>query len=260
MYCNGWDFSPACYGFMSLDIEPGLWGGYASHVYLHPKAVLYPVPPHLDGETAALWNPLGAGIEWGVLRPGTSIGDFVVILGAGQRGLAAVVAAKAAGASAIVVTGLSKDAAKLDLALELGATAAVDIEREDIGEHVRALSGRRGADVVLDTSSRSTAPITDSIGLVRSGGTIVWAGLKGQPVDGFPIDDAVHKGARIEPVLGVSPRAYRQAIALLAAADCPMERLRTHAFDFREALAAVDVLAGRTDGKPAINVVLTNRV
>ena len=78
MFCCGWDFSPACHGFIGLTVEPGLWGGYASHVYLHPKAVIYPIPPHVDAETAALWNPLAAGIEWAVLTPGTTIGDHVV--------------------------------------------------------------------------------------------------------------------------------------------------------------------------------------
>jgi threonine dehydrogenase-like Zn-dependent dehydrogenase len=258
MHCSGWDFSPACYGFIGMGVEPGLWGGYSSHVYLHPKAVAYAVPAHLDAATAALWNPLAAGIQWAVLTPGTTIGANVAILGAGQRGLASVVAARAAGAASIVVTGLGKDAAKLELALELGASAAVDVEREDVEEQVLRWTGGEGADVVLDTSSFSTAPVNDTVRLLRPGGTIVWAGLKAKGVPDFPIDDAIHKSARIEAVLGVSSLAYQQAIAMLAAGDSPIERLRTHSFDFREALRAVDVLAGRDPAEQAVNVVLTS--
>jgi threonine dehydrogenase-like Zn-dependent dehydrogenase len=258
MHCTGWDFSPACYGFIGMRVEPGLWGGYSSHVYLHPKAVVYPVPQHVDAETAALWNPLAAGIQWAVLTAGTTIGSNVAILGAGQRGLASVIAARAAGAASIVVTGLTKDAAKLELALELGATAAIDVQKEDVAEHVMRVTAGAGADIVLDTSSFSTAPVNDTVRLLRPGGTIVWAGLKAKPVPDFPIDDAIHKSARIEAVLGVSSDAYRQAIALLAAGDSPVVRLHTHSFDFREAVRAVDVLAGRDPDEQAINVVLTN--
>jgi threonine dehydrogenase-like Zn-dependent dehydrogenase len=152
MHCQGWDFSPACYGFISLRSTPGLWGGYASHVYLHPKAVLYPVPDGISAEHAVLWNPLSAGIQWGVLTPQTTIGSRVVVLGAGQRGLAAAVAARAAGAAQVIVTGLSRDARKLDLALTFGADLVIDVEREDVVERVMHATGGEGADVVVDTS------------------------------------------------------------------------------------------------------------
>jgi threonine dehydrogenase-like Zn-dependent dehydrogenase len=258
MHCEGWPFRPACYGFIPLSVEPGLWGGYASHCRLHPQTVLYPLPAELPAATATLWNALGAGIQWGVMTPQTSIGETVVILGCGQRGIASAVAARAAGARLVVVTGLARDAAKLALARELGVDAAIDIEAEDAVERVAALTGGDGADVVVDTSAGSTAPINDSVALVREGGRIVWAGLKSKSVDGFPIDDAIHKSARIDPVLGVSAEAYRLAVDLLGTGQTGLERMQTHRIDFREAERAVDVLAGKVPGEGAISVALTN--
>jgi threonine dehydrogenase-like Zn-dependent dehydrogenase len=256
MHCTGWDFSPACHGFISTEVEPGLWGGYATHLYVHPKAVLYPVPDHVGAANATLWNPLAAGIQWGVLTPGTSVGSSIVILGCGQRGLASVIAAKAAGAGPIVVTGLSKDARKLALAEEFGADLAIDVERESVVERVAHLTAGRGVDIVVDTSSGSTQPVLESIELVRSGGSVVWAGLKDKPVPEFPLDRAVLKGVRIQGVLGMAASSYRQAIKILADGAVPIEQMRTHLFDFREAVAAVDTLAGRVAGEDAINVVL----
>ena len=45
-----------------------------------------------------MFNPLAAGLSWAASVPGTGPGDRVVVLGAGQRGLCSVIAARAAGA------------------------------------------------------------------------------------------------------------------------------------------------------------------
>src|SRR5574340_766651 len=91
-------------------------------------------------------------------RP-TGPGDVVLILGPGQRGLASVIAARAAGADTIIVTGLSRDAAKLALARELGADHTIDIEQEDARARVREFTGGRGADVVVEVSAYAPEPV-----------------------------------------------------------------------------------------------------
>ena len=63
-----------------------------------------------------LFNPLAAGIRWATTEPDLRLGDTIVILGAGQRGLACVIAARAAGAGQIIVTDLARSVAKLELA------------------------------------------------------------------------------------------------------------------------------------------------
>jgi threonine dehydrogenase-like Zn-dependent dehydrogenase len=93
-----------------------------------------------------------------------SPGTTVVVLGAGQRGLAAVVAAKAAGAEQIIVTGLSVDRHKLDLALELGAEHVIDVETEDTFSRVYELTDGECADVVLEVASSATARLRSTVG------------------------------------------------------------------------------------------------
>ena len=72
------------------------------------------------------------------------LGDTVLVLGAGQRGIAAVVAARAAGAGTIIITGLAADAHKLAVAREFGAdhTVVVDGSGEHQGETSSSGSGR----------------------------------------------------------------------------------------------------------------------
>jgi threonine dehydrogenase-like Zn-dependent dehydrogenase len=258
-FCSGNPFVNshlACYGYITTENEPGLWGGYASHVYLTPKTVVYPIPEGIDPLDAALWQPLAAGIQWAVMTPELSVGATIAILGCGQRGLTGTIAARAAGAAKIIVTGLSKDARKLALAKEFGADLAIDVEQEDLGERIDQLTGGEGVDVVLDTSSFSTGPVRDALGIVRKGGTIVYAGLKAKNADDFPIDQAIMKGVRMLGVLGMTPEAYRRSIAMIAAGRAPVDRMRTHVFDYHEGMKAVDTLSGRIPDQEAINVVL----
>jgi threonine dehydrogenase-like Zn-dependent dehydrogenase len=257
-FCTGWDFKQACYGYIPTDVGPGLWGGYASHVYAHPKTVLYAIPEHVGPLTAALWNPLAAGIQWGVIEPRTSPGSTVAILGCGQRGLACVVATKAAGASLVIVTGLSKDERKLALARDFGADVTIDVEQDDVVERILSLTRGEGVDVVIDTSPVSTRPVVDAVNMVRPNGSIVFAGIKHRQVPDFPLDQAIYKGVNMKAVLGMSSEAYRRAVAMLAGGNVPLDEMRTHVFDMREAVRAVDTLAGDIPGADAINVVLSN--
>ena len=123
-------------------------------------------------------------------------GETIVVLGPGQRGIASVIAAKEAGAGRIIVTGLSRDAAKLDLAREFGADLAIDVEQEDARKAVRAATDGRGADVVIDVTAYAAEAVTQAIDLARRGGRVVLAGTKGpKPVPEFYSDRVVLKGA-----------------------------------------------------------------
>ena len=147
------------YGSSPVTLAPGLWGGHATHLYIHPQTVLHPVPAHVPGDLATLFNPLGAGLKWGVDVPGTGIGSTVVVLGCGQRGIACVIANRLAGASLIATTGLGRDRHKLDLALEFGADVAIDVETDDVVARVLDLTGGLGVDAVIDTTPHANQPV-----------------------------------------------------------------------------------------------------
>src|SRR5262245_20787919 len=151
------------YSYVPLGQPPGLYGAYAQYLWLHPNSVVHKIDPELPAEIAAMFNPLGAGFRWAVEIPDLQAGESLLILGPGQRGLASVLAARAAGAGQIIVTGLSADARKLELAREFGADHVVDVEQEDAKKRVRQLTNGRGADVVLDVSSYALEPVASAL-------------------------------------------------------------------------------------------------
>ena len=49
-------------GNIDVQRSPGIWGGYATPLYLPPDSLLLPVPDGLDPVLATVFNPLGAGL------------------------------------------------------------------------------------------------------------------------------------------------------------------------------------------------------
>ena len=242
------------YGNSPLSSEPGLWGGYAEYVYLHPNAILHKVRGDIPAEVAVMFNPLGAGVRWACHLGGVQLGDTVLVLGPGQRGIAAVIAARAAGAATIIVTGLERDAAKLELAREFGADHTIDVDHEDTLERVREITGGALADVVLELTPIATGPVLDAISCVRHGGRVVLAGLKGgRPVE-LATDAIIHKAATVVGAYGVDARAYIEAIRIIESGRFPLERMHTHTFPLADTALAIETLAGEVPGEQAVHV------
>jgi alcohol dehydrogenase len=244
------------YGYISVDKPPGLWGGYAQYEYLGPDAIVHRVPDALDPVVATMFNPLGAGVRWGVTVPGTKAGDVVAVLGPGVRGLSAVAAAREAGAGFVMVTGRgARDADRLAVAREFGADLTVDVAAAD---PVRALRGATGglADVVVDVTAKAPEAFTQAIALARPAGTVVVAGTRGGsgPPE-FQPDHIVLKELRVIGALGVDSAAYRAALALLATRRYPFADLPRRVAGLDDAEDLIRSLAGE-GGPPPVHGVI----
>lgn len=247
------------YGFIPVDREPGLWGGYAEYQYLAPDSMVLPVPTELDPVLATLFNPLGAGIRWGTTVPGTKSGDVVAVLGPGVRGLCAAVAAKEAGAGFVMVTGMGpRDTERLALATDFGADLTVDVAVDDPVAALRSATGAL-ADVVVDVTAKAPAAFAQAIALARSGGTVVVAGTRGWNAEapGFSPDMLVFKELRILGALGVDAVAYRAALDLLASGRYPFASLPRKCVGLNDAEDLLAMMAGERDGVPPVHGVLT---
>ena len=245
------------YSYVPLSHPPGLWGAYADYMYLDPFSIVHRVRKDLPASIAVMFNPLGAGFRWAVEIPDTGPGDVVLILGPGQRGLASVIAARAAGADQIIVTGLARDAAKLALAKELGADDVINVEEEDARQRVRDLTGGHGADVVVEVSSYAAEPIAEALYYAATAGRIVLAGVKGfKPVPEFISDLVVAKELTIKGAFGVTSRSYESAIRLIESGRVPLAKIHTHDFALEEAEKAILTLAGEIPGETGIHCCL----
>jgi threonine dehydrogenase-like Zn-dependent dehydrogenase len=232
------------YGFRSPEIPPALWGGFSTHLYLAPEAIVVPLPEHLTTGAASLFNVMSNGVDWVLQVGGLRAGMTVAILGPGPRGIASVIAACAAGAAEVAITGLSSDAERLALAEKCGADHAIDVTGSDA---VEAVLGRlrRPPDLVVDCTPMSLSSVTDAVNMAARKGVIVLAGMKGPSgMAPIPVDLVSAKQLTIKGAVSRSLESMEYAISLLSAGQAPYDQFASHAFPLERAAEALHALGG----------------
>jgi alcohol dehydrogenase len=245
------------YGYIATEKPPSLWGGYSTHQYLAPDSIVHKVPDGLDPVLATVFNPLGAGVRWGVTVPGTKPDDVVAVLGPGIRGISALVAAKEAGAGFVMVTGAGeRDAPRLQAARTFGADLTVDVRTDDPSSALKQATGGL-ADVVVDVTAKAPDAFAQALALVRPGGTVVIAGTRGSgETPGFWPDLIVFKEIRILGALGVDAPAYREALSILGSGRYPFADLPRRTAGLSGAAGLIEVMAGEGEGPPPVHAAL----
>ena len=244
------------YGLIPSTEPPALWGGLAEYLYIDPAATVHPVTDDVPAEVATSVHSLATGHTWAVELPSLQPGDRVLILGPGPRGLACLLAAKAAGASWVGVTGLSHDRDRLALAEELGADLTVDTERHpDLASAIADDTGCR-PDVVIDVTSDDPEAVFSALDIVRSGGRVILASTKGNRALHFFSDVLVTKQLTVRGAMGASSESYRWAAERLTS-DSKIDSLVSHQFPLDEAQRAMQAAAGMLGHDELIAVAVT---
>ena len=155
--------------------QPGFthWGSFAEYVPIHQADLnIVGLPETMDFATAASLGCRFATSFRAVIDQGkVSAGQWVAVHGCGGVGLSAIMIAQAAGANVI---GVDLDPAKLALATELDAVAAID-GKTDVAEAIREIT-KGGAHVSLDALGHPVT-MTNSILCLRPRGKHIQVGL-----------------------------------------------------------------------------------
>lgn len=147
-------------------------GTYAEYVRL-PARNCFPIPPGFSFEEAAAF-PLVFLTVWRMLITNAELkpGEHVLILGIGGGiATAALQVAKQLGAHVFVT---SRSDEKLEMAKHWGADHGINHLRGDFSREVRALTGKRGVDVVVDSIGGESW--IKSLGALAKGGRLVTCG------------------------------------------------------------------------------------
>ena len=210
-----------------------------------------PVPQAIDARFGVLNANLNTALN-GVLDARPSLGDAVVVSGLGVIGLLIVQLARRAGAGLVV--GVDRVEFRRDLARRLGADLVLD-PAQGVAGKVRAATGNRGADVVIEASGaapalneaiRTAGFAARVIALSWYGGTFESLNLAGEFHHNRPRIISSQVGS-INPDLGpLWSTARRQELVSRLLTELQLAPLFTHEFPIdkaAEAYAAVDSTA-----------------
>ncbi|MFS0553921.1 2,3-butanediol dehydrogenase [Brevibacillus sp. 179-C9.3 HS] len=179
VYCGECEYcKKGCYnqcssvGFIGLSAN----GGFAEYVIVEPKMV-HKLPENVTLEEGALVEPTAVALH-AVRESKLQVGDKVAVFGAGPIGLLTVLAAKAAGASEIVVVDVSQE--RLDKAKEIGASYIVNAAEVDTVQTIMALTG--GVDVAYEAAGAQPT-FTNALSVLKKGGQVMVIAAFAKPVE-----------------------------------------------------------------------------
>jgi (R,R)-butanediol dehydrogenase / meso-butanediol dehydrogenase / diacetyl reductase len=152
-------------------------GGLAEYINA-PRYMLFKYPASVPDDHAALSEPSSVCVR-AVRKSRLQEGESVVVVGAGTIGLLCMQIALAMGALKVFVVEVEET--RRALAMELGASGAVNPLDKDPVYEIQRWTGGQGADVVLECAGTIKA-MTLSPELARKGGRIVFVGLHDEPV------------------------------------------------------------------------------
>lgn len=147
-------------------------------------------------------GPLGCGLGTGsgavlnVLKP--AVGSGIAVFGTGAVGFAAIMAAKIAGCYPIVAVDINQQ--RLDQALAIGATHAVNSLETDAKEFIHELTAGLGLDYTIDTSGVNTV-MSNALACVSNTGTFVPLAVTKQDFEFNPFFELVFGNKKIVGVL-----------------------------------------------------------
>jgi L-iditol 2-dehydrogenase len=227
---------------------PPIDGAFSQYIS-HPEGFLFHIPDSMTYEQATLNEPFSVGIQ-ACKRANVQPGSTVVIMGMGPVGLMAVVAAKAFGATNIIVSDLEQ--IRLDEALKLGATHAIDIKKEDVNERIKEITNGDGVNYAIETAGNTTA-LKNALGSLKNGGTLAIVGLPQQETNDLNIPFIANHEINIVGIFRYA-NTYQMGVEMLNSTAADLDSMFTDEYNLEEAQQAME--QARTNKSGSLKVMV----
>ena len=220
--------------------------GFADHAVVSARSAVK-IDSELPPEIAALFGcAVMTGVGAVVNTARVQAGQSAVFFGLGGVGLSALLGAALVGANPLVAVDVVPQ--KLELALSLGATHAIDARGNDTVEQIREATDG-GAHYAFETVGNA-AVLAQAYAATRRGGTTVTVGLPHPsqtlsiPAVSLVAEERTLKGSYLGSA--VPSRDIPRYIALYRAGRLPVDRLLTSTVGLDDLNEAFDTLAAGT--------------
>jgi L-iditol 2-dehydrogenase len=189
-------------------------------------------------------------------RPLDLVGKDAAVIGQGSAGAFFTFLLKRAGVARVLVS--DKSPARLAYSARLGADLAVDASTADFGSAVAAVTGGRGADIVVEAvGSRETFP--QSLAVAAPGATLVWFGLPEGPGHyPFEFNDFFRRGLTAYSNFGAQGEpglhSFRYAVRLITDGEIDVAPLLSHMLPIEKVDEAFRIAHDRTDNALKVSI------
>lgn len=182
-----------CYNTSTIGVHRN--GSFAEYIAI-PEDNAFVCDPSIPIEVSSMMEPLGAAVHTVMEYPVAT--KTIVISGCGPIGCMAVAVAKKVGAAKVIAVEPNEYRAKM--AMDMGADVIVNPMKEKTVDAIKALTGGKGADVVLEFSGVASA-VRDGIESLRPEGKMAALGLPSKPVE-FNMGEFVYRGLELKGIAG----------------------------------------------------------
>ena len=210
-------------------------GSFADYLVI-PAFNAFKIPDEISDDLAAIFDPYGNATHTALSFP--LVGEDVLITGAGPIGIMAAAIAKHVGARHVVITDVNDY--RLQLALNMGASRAVNVTKHALKDVMDDLGMVEGFDVGMEMSGVPSA-LRDLLANMNHGGKVALLGI---PPAETPIDwnQVIFKGLEIKGVYGreMFETWYKMVAMLQSGLD--LSPILTHRFpvaEFEKGFAAM---------------------
>lgn len=201
-----------------------------------PAYFVAALPDSISDDAGAVLEPLAIGVH-AVDLANPRLEKSAAVVGVGPVGLSILQAARAAGVGRLIA--LDRLSWRLDAALELGATDAIDVEDGDPVAALMRLTRDRGVDYVFEAGGTDDSPRL-AIELAAPAGKVSLVGI--------PTGDEIRFSAGVSRRRGLtvyivrrSRNTLHRALAMLEQGRLNAERLVSHRFPFPKAEQAFEL-------------------
>ena len=221
-------------------------GAFAERLAI-PAFNAFKIPDSVSDELASIFDPFGNATHTALSFD--LVGEDVLITGAGPIGCMAAAICKHVGARHVVVTDVNDY--RLDLAMRLGATRAVNVTRSSIAEAVDELGMREGFDVGLEMSGNTQA-FQDMLQTMNHGGRV---GLLGILPEDTSIDwnQIIFKGLILKGIYGREMFETWYKMAAMVDSGLNLDPILTHHFPVDDFQEAFDIMRSGKSGKVVLD-------
>jgi threonine 3-dehydrogenase len=211
-------------------------GAFAEYISV-PMTNVWHHAEGADEEVASIFDPFGNAVHTALAFP--TLGEDVLITGAGPIGIMAIAVARHAGARHIVITDVNEY--RLDLARQMGATLALDVKHQTLDEARRQLGMKEGFDVGLEMSGNPQAFRT-MVDHMCHGGKIAILGIPTHKID-LDWNKVIFNMLTLRGIYGrqMYETWYQMRVMLESGLDIkPVITHRFHYTDFEEGFAIME--------------------